>query len=102
MRKLLEKWKWLWGSDRTKYYAVTAVFILSVFFFSENNVIRWINTRFEISRQEEIISEYRKNIKEAGRRLEALGSDLDTLETFAREDFYFHEPGEDVFVCMPE
>ena len=46
MRKLLEKWKWLWGSDRTKYYAVTAVFVLSVFFFSGKKVIRLINNRF--------------------------------------------------------
>lgn len=102
MRKILEKWKGLRVSGRLKYYIVTAVFIISVFFLSENNVIRWITARSDVSRQEAAISAYLKNIEEAGRRRDVLGSDLDSLETFARESFYFHEPDEEVFVCVQE
>ncbi|MBO8472557.1 MAG: hypothetical protein IAB81_02875 [Bacteroidetes bacterium] len=99
MSWLSEKWKELWSSRRTKYYFVTVIFVVSVLFLSENNVIRWINVMFDISSQEEIIREYSENIKEADRRLEVLGSDLDTLETFARENFYFHKADEDLFIC---
>lgn len=99
MSWLSEKWKEFWSSRRTKYYFVTVIFVVSVLFLSENNVIRWINVMFDISSQEEIIREYSENIKEADRRLEVLGSDLDTLETFARENFYFHKADEDLFIC---
>ncbi len=99
MSWLSEKWKELWSSRRTKYYFVTVIFVVSVLFLSENNIIRWINVMFDISNQEEIIREYSENIKEADRRLEVLGSDLDTLETFARENFYFHKADEDLFIC---
>ena len=99
MSWLSEKWKELWSSRRTKYYFVTVIFVVSVHFLSENNIIRWINVMFDISNQEEIIREYSENIKEADRRLEVLGSDLDTLETFARENFYFHKADEDLFIC---
>lgn len=99
MSWLSEKWKELWSSRRTKYYFVTVIFVVSVLFISENNIIRWINVMFDISNQEEIIREYSENIKEADRRLEVLGSDLDTLETFARENFYFHKADEDLFIC---
>lgn len=99
MSWLSEKWKELWSSRRTKYYFVTVIFVVSVLFLSENNVIRWINVMFDISSQEEIIREYSENIKEADRRLEVLGSDLDTLEAFARENFYFHKADEDLFIC---
>lgn len=99
MSWLSEKWKELWSSRRTKYYFVTVIFVVSVLFLSENNIIRWINVMFDISSQEEIIREYSENIKEADRRLEVLGSDLDTLETFARENFYFHKADEDLFIC---
>ena len=73
--------------------------VRKLLFLSENNIIRWINVMFDISNQEEIIREYSENIKEADRRLEVLGSDLDTLETFARENFYFHKADEDLFIC---
>lgn len=99
MSWLSEKWEELWSSRRTKYYFVTVIFVVSVLFLSENNIIRWINVMFDISNQEEIIREYSENIKEADRRLEVLGSDLDTLETFARENFYFHKADEDLFIC---
>lgn len=99
MSWLSEKWKELWSSRRTKYYFVTVIFVVSVLFLSENNIIRWINVMFDISNQEEIIRGYSENIKEADRRLEVLGSDLDTLETFARENFYFHKADEDLFIC---
>lgn len=99
MRKTLENWKSSWLSRRTKYYVVTAIFAVSVLFLSENNIIRWITVRFDISNQEKVISQYRKNIEEAGRRLEMLGSDTDTLETFARENFYFQKADEDIFIC---
>ena len=34
-------------------------------------------------------------------RIKMLTSDRDTLEEFAREEFYFAEPGDDVYIIEP-
>lgn len=60
--------------------------------------VRWIRTGIEISRQERLIEEYRKKNEELERRVDMLLNDKDTLEKFAREQFRFAAPGEDVFV----
>lgn len=93
-----EKWSVIKSSPRTKYYLVTAVFILFLFFLSDNNIIRWISVEADISRQEAEILQYKKSIEDMKRRYEMLNSNLDTLETFARENYYFHLPDEEIFL----
>ena len=41
---------------------------------------------------------YQREIEEMRRKVNMLESDRDSLEKFAREQFYFSVPGEDVFV----
>lgn len=98
MRKLLNKW-WPWSFPKTLFWGMTAFFLVMSLFLSENNVIRWIAVKFDIAHQEKIISDYRKSIEEVGRKRDMLNSNLDTLETFARENYYFHLEDEDVYVC---
>ena len=41
---------------------------------------------------------YRQAIKATDERINQLTSNKDTLEMFARENYYFQEDGEDVFI----
>ena len=67
-------------------------------FWPGNNVIRWVGARIEISSQEKQIREYNRQIRQMDERIRMLTSDRDTLEKFAREQFNFAEPGDDVYI----
>ncbi|MBO8444772.1 MAG: septum formation initiator family protein [Bacteroidetes bacterium] len=76
----------------------TSIFLLLMIFWPGNNVIRWVGARIEISRQEKQIREYNRQIRQMDERIRMLTSDRDTLEKFAREQFNFAEPGDDVYI----
>lgn len=77
---------------------VAAVALLWLTFGPGNNILHWIGARFEISSQEKQIEQYTTEIEEMDRRIRMLRSDRDTLEKFARENFHFSEPGDDVYI----
>ena len=52
----------------------------------------------EIRRQNAQIEEYRRRIEEMDGSIGQREADLDTLEKFAREQYKFAAPGEDVYV----
>jgi cell division protein FtsB len=52
----------------------------------------------EIRRQDRQIERYEMEIKEMDRQIEGLTDNRDSLEKFARENFGFKEPGDDVYV----
>ena len=63
-----------------------------------NTVIHWAKAGIEIRRQEKIIREYEVQNAEMDRRINMIKTDTDTLEKFAREQFMFSAPGEDVYI----
>ena len=77
---------------------VTAFFILMVGFVNQNNIVRWIKAGFEIRNQERLIERYGAEIKDMDRQIHGLTSNKDSLEQFARENFGFAEPGDDVYI----
>ncbi|MCD8207302.1 MAG: septum formation initiator family protein [Bacteroidales bacterium] len=77
---------------------VFIVFLLILLFRPGTNLIKWMQTRLEISQQERQIEKYQQEIDEMNRQIEALSSDKEALEEFARETFHFAAPGDDVFV----
>ncbi len=81
-------------------YAIcaTAFFIIMVGFVNQNNIVRWVKAGFEIRNQERLIERYSAEIKDMENRIHGLTSDRDSLERFARENFGFAEPGDDVYV----
>ncbi len=81
-------------------YAIcaTAFFIVMVVFVNQNNIVRWIKAGFEISNQEKLIERYSAEINDMNRQIHGLTHSKDTLERFARENFGFAEPGDDVYV----
>lgn len=82
-----------------KFAAIsTTVFILIMILRPGTNLIRWVRSSIEISRQEKQIEMYNKEIGRMEQRIKMLESDRDTLEKFAREQFHFAEPGDDVYI----
>ena len=77
---------------------VTAIFILLWIVGPGNTFIHWIKAGLEIHRQEKAIENYHKENAELDRRINMMKTDRDTLEKFAREQYNFAAPGEDVYV----
>ena len=77
---------------------VTAIFVILWIVGPGNTFIHWIKAGFEISRQETVIQNYRQENAELDRRINMMKTDRDSLEKFAREQYNFAAPGEDVYV----
>lgn len=77
---------------------ITAVFFLFMLLKPGNNLINWVRTEIEISKQEKLIESYREQKRMLEDRIRFLESDRDTLEKYAREEFHLAAPGEDVYI----
>ena len=75
----------------------TALFLLLVC-VKKDSLIPWIETGFNIRRQNARIEWYRGEIDKLDSQIEKLSTQRDSLETFAREKFHFSEPGDDVYL----
>ena len=51
-----------------------------------------------MKRQEKIIEKYETENADLDRRINMMKTDKDTLEKFAREQYHFAAPGEDVYL----
>ena len=76
----------------------TAVFVFIWLVGPGNTWIHWAKAGVEIKRQERQIREYEQEIERMDKRVDMLKTDRDTLEKFAREQFHFAAPGDDVYV----
>jgi cell division protein FtsB len=76
----------------------TAVFVFIWLVGPGNTWIHWAKAGVEIKRQERQIREYEQEIERMHKRVDMLKTDRDTLEKFAREQFHFAAPGDDVYV----
>lgn len=81
-----------------KFFIVTMAFVISILFVSKNNAIRWIENKYNIYQQEKIIRQYREEIRKTDDKIKELTSDLDSLEKYAREHYYFLKENEEVFI----
>ena len=77
---------------------VTVIFIILWIVGPGNTFIHWIKAGFEINRQEKMIENYRIENAELDRRIDMMKNDRDTLEKFAREQYNFAAPDEDVYL----
>ena len=81
-----------------KYFIVGFIFLVWICFLDTNNVGQMIRSRVTLRRQERQIEFYKQEISTMNRKLEQLQSERDSLEKFAREEYYYHMDGEDVYV----
>ncbi|MCK9628156.1 MAG: septum formation initiator family protein [Bacteroidales bacterium] len=95
-QKIKEK-KWV-KIVKNRFFLATFVFAVWIIFFDQNSLIDWFSVRMRIIRQERQIDYYNKEIKSIDEKLQELSSNKDSLEKFAREQYYFHEEDEDLYI----
>ena len=76
----------------------TAVFVFIWIVGPGNTWIHWAKAGLEIKRQERQIKEYQLEIEKMDKTVNMLKTDRDTLVKFARDQFQFAAPGDDVYV----
>ncbi|MCL2651058.1 MAG: septum formation initiator family protein [Candidatus Azobacteroides sp.] len=85
--------------SKVNKYVLTGIIFLIVTFLIGDSTIR---QRYEYDRQiselENEIAKCRKDSAENMQKLEALKSDNESLERFAREKYLMTKPGEELFV----
>jgi len=82
-------------------YAIIAfgVFLL-VIFVKKDSVVRWVQAKYTIHKQEKQMEYFQKEIARLDDQIELLSNDKDSLETYAREQFHFAEEGDDVYLIQ--
>ena len=80
-------------------YAIvlTALFVLFLI-LKKDSIITWVQTRANLRSQEKQIEWYKKDNDRLDKKIKTLTQDRDTLEQYAREQFYFSQEGDDVYV----
>ena len=81
-----------------KYFLVGLAFLVWICFFDSNNLGRMFRSRRTLQSQRQQIEFYEQEISKMDRKLEQLKSERDSLEKFAREEYYYQQDGEDVYV----
>ncbi|MCR4570614.1 MAG: septum formation initiator family protein [Bacteroidales bacterium] len=81
-----------------RYFIISTALCLIILFVKRDSVVRLIGAGFTIHRQNKEMRYYRKQIDDLERQIKVLSDDRDTLETFAREQYLFAEPGDDVYL----
>ncbi len=80
----------------------TAFVVILVCFLQHDNIFAWIKAGHTVSQQRRQIEQYKADIARLDEKLDAMSTDRDTLETYAREQFNFAGPGEDVYILEGE
>jgi len=86
------------GVLRNKYFLVTTGFVLWIFFFAEYDVLTQYRQRNELNEMKQKIIYLEKEIQEIQSEKEAIKTDSNTLEKYAREKYFMKHPNEEVFV----
>lgn len=81
-----------------KYFIVGLIFLVWICFFDTNNVGQMFRSRRTLKSQRQQIDFYEREIQQMDRKIEQLKSERDSLEKFAREEYYYQLDGEDVYV----
>ena len=81
-----------------KYFIAVLVFVLLLLFNTRTSVFQMFRSLSTLHSQKKQEQYYRQAIQTTDERINQLTSNKDTLEMFARENYYFLEDGEDVFI----
>ncbi len=76
---------------------VTAIFVLFLF-IKKDNVVRWVQAGFTLRQQERRIEALQQDNERLDSQIHLLSTSRDSLERYAREEFGFAEPGDDVYI----
>ena len=76
---------------------ITAIIVLFLF-IKKDNVVRWIQAGFTLRSQEKRIEAIKQDNDRLDEQIRIMSTSLDSLEKYAREEFGFAEPEEDVYI----
>lgn len=82
-----------WG----KYVITLLVFLVVFLFIGEQSVLNFVRRGREIRHLEEQRDMYREETDKAQQEIRTL-SNPDSLERYAREQYYMHTPDEDIYL----
>lgn len=88
----------IWRILLNKYFIVAVIFFVIIGFIDANSIGQFFRNRVILRSQKEQIRYYEHEIKAAETKLEQLNSRKDSLEKFAREEYYYLEDGETVYL----
>lgn len=86
---------------KNRYLMTAAIFAIWILVFDRINVVDWVAERMHLNRLEKEKEQLERHIRETRRRLDAFANP-DSLETIAREQFYFAKPDEEIFIIEDE
>ena len=81
-----------------RYAIVATVLFLLFLFLKKDSIITWVQAGFTLDRQRRQIELLEKENAELDKKIRMMKDNRDTLERYAREQFYFAEPGDDVYI----
>ena len=98
----------LWNRDKDgnrkeqrsflRYAIVATALFLLFLLLKKDSIVTWVQAGFTLRQQDRQIEQYRRENEELDRRIRTMKGDRDTLERYAREQFQFAEPGDDVYI----
>ena len=98
----------LWNRDKDgnrkeqrsflRYAIVATALFLLFLLLKKDSIVTWVQAGFTLRSQERQIEQYQRENEELDRRIRTMKGDRDTLERYAREQFQFAEPGDDVYI----
>ena len=77
---------------------LTAGFLFTWIVGPGHTFIHWGKAAIQVRKQEKVIRRYEEENAELDRRINIMKHNRDTLEKFAREQYNFAAPGEDVYL----
>ncbi|GGH76718.1 FtsB family cell division protein [Phaeocystidibacter marisrubri] len=101
---MLKKWrKKRWFKMLSnKYVLATIVFVVWISFLDRNSFLLHRELNKQIEALEQGKTNYQSDLEQNKRELEELESDPEKLEKFAREQYWMHKEGEEVFLIETE
>lgn len=85
-------------SKVNKYYLTGAIFLIVTFIIGDSTIFQRYAYDKQIRELEHEIVNYKKQKEENEQKLEALKSDRESLERFAREKYLMTKPNEELFI----
>lgn len=87
-----------WKILKNKYFIVVVIFLMTILFLDENNLLVVHSLRRDVAELNHTIDTMRQGFVQDSLQAERLKYDLDSIERYGRENYYMKRKNEDVFV----
>lgn len=81
-----------------KYVIVLLLFAVVLTFCGEQSLVQRVRRSHEIAEKEVELETYKRQISETNAQIDRLNESVENLEQFAREEYFMHSDGEDVYI----